>query len=103
MTSHDSCLGFSQNGDSHSDKNILCLLVAREGTVYRRCFTRIQLSMANCFVYCLILNLALCFALPEIGDRLGELLISHTMSLTRYFVYCIHSINTVLQVNIYVV
>ena len=28
--------------------------------------------MARYFVYCFIFNLACCFALPQIGDRLGK-------------------------------
>ena len=50
--------------------------------------------MANFFVYCLILNLALCFALPEIGDRLGELLyrILCRLRVTLCIVFSQHSI-----------
>ena len=31
-----------------------------------------ELFMARYFVYCFIFNLACCFALPQIGDRLGK-------------------------------
>jgi hypothetical protein len=31
--------------------------------------------MANYFAYCFIFNLACCFAMPRIGDRLGKQII----------------------------